>query len=56
MTKEELYKYVETEISALIYYGYSEGKKNNDICRMLDLKPSMVSQTIKKLKLINNEN
>lgn len=34
----------------------SEGKKNNDICRILNLKPSMVSQTIKKLKLINNEN
>lgn len=34
----------------------SEGKKNNDICKILNLKPSMVSQTIKKLKLINNEN
>lgn len=33
MTKEELYKYVETEISALIYYGYSEGKKNLDLSK-----------------------
>jgi hypothetical protein len=33
-----------------------EGKKNNDICKILNLKPSMVSQTIKKIKLINNEN